>query len=151
MIDVTRIAGELGINRPRVYQYLEFLQGTFIIRLLPRYAKGIDKAVASGKKVYFSDTGILNVIGSVNEAQLFENAVVNQLAHYGKVSFYNKRNKAEIDVVLDKEIAFEVKLKGTQRDYLKLEKLSVELGFKKKYVISKYFSAKKGFVTSTIL
>src|SRR3990167_10004258 len=59
MLDVTRLASELGINRPKIYQYLEFLQGTFIIRLLPRYAKGIDKTVAGGRKVYFSDTGLL--------------------------------------------------------------------------------------------
>lgn len=151
MLDVTRLASELGINRPKIYQYLEFLQGTFIIRLLPRYAKGIDKSIAGGKKVYFSDTGLLQNIGNVNDSQLFENAVVNQLAQYGEVSFYNKRNTAEIDMILDKKIAFEIKLKGTEKDYGKLKRLSSELGFERKYVVSKNFVPGNGFISPTIL
>ena len=151
MLDVTRLASELGINRPKIYQYLEFLQGTFIIRLLPRYAKGIDKTVAGGRKVYFSDTGLLQSIGSVNDSQLFENAVVNQLTHYGKVNFYNQRNTAEIDAIVDKKMAFEIKLKGTERDQRRLGRLSSDLGLKKRYVISKDFVSGSGFVSPVIL
>lgn len=151
MLDITRLASELGINRPKLYHFLEFLQGTFVIRLLPRYAKGIDKSVAGGRKVYFSDTGFLQVMGNVNDAQLFENAIVNQLCLYGDVSFYNKRNTAEIDVILDKKISFEVKLKGSKQDYIKLEKLSQKLSLSEKYIISKYFIEQKGFISPIIL
>lgn len=149
-LDISRISSELGINRPKVYHYLEFLQGTFFIRLLPRYAKGIDRSVAGGKKVYFSDTGILNIIGDVNASQLFENAIVNQLSAYGKISFYNKRNTAEIDVILEKKYAFEIKLKGTRRDYSKLQKLSSALSLEKNYIISKDFVDQKGFVSPVV-
>ena len=101
MLDVTRVASELSIDRVKVYRFLEFLQGTFFIRLLPRFTKSVDRAVAGGKKVYFTDNGLLNSIGQVNESQLFENAVVNQLSRYGTVSFYNRRNTAEIDSIVD--------------------------------------------------
>jgi len=151
MLDVTRLAGELGVSRPKVYHYLEFLQGTFVIKLLPRYAKGIDRTVAGGKKVYFCDTGLLKIIGNVNDAQLFENAAINQLGQYGRVSFYNKRNTAEIDAILEKEISFEVKLNGTERDYQKLEKISSDLGLGKGYVISKNFVEKEGFISPAVL
>lgn len=152
LLDVSRLASELGINRPKIYSYLEFLQGTFIIKLLPRYAKGIDRSVAGGKKVYFSDTGLLSIIGQVNDSQLFENAVVNQLAKYGQINFYNKYNTAEIDIILDKKLTFEVKLKGTEKDYLKLNKLSKELKISSAgYVISKSFTPKEGFISPTVL
>lgn len=152
LLDVSRLASELGINRPKIYSYLEFLQGTFIIKLLPRYAKGIDRSVAGGKKVYFSDTGLLSVIGQVNDSQLFENAIVNQLAKYGEVSFYNKRNTAEIDAILDKKLTFEIKLKGTERDYSKLSKLSKELKIPSAgFVISKSFIEKEGFISPIVL
>lgn len=152
LLDVSRLASELGINRPKIYSYLEFLQGTFIIKLLPRYAKGIDRSVAGGKKVYFSDTGLLSIIGQVNDSQLFENAVVNQLAKYGQINFYNKHNTAEIDIILDKKLTFEVKLKGTEKDYLKLNKLSKELKISSAgYVISKSFTPKEGFISPTVL
>lgn len=151
MLDVSKIASELGINRPKVYQYLEFLQGTFIIKLIPKYTKSIDRKVAGGKKVYFNDTGLLKIIGNVNDAQLFENAAINQLAKYGNVSFYNKRNAAEIDAILDKKSAFEIKLKGVDQDLRKLKKIASGLGIRKHYVISKNFVGKESFISPVVL
>lgn len=146
MLDITKIASELGVERAKVYGYLEFLQGVFFIHLLPKFSKSVDRSVAGGKKVYFSDTGILNVIGKVNDAQLFENAVVNQLAQYGAVSFYSKRNTAEIDAVLDKETAFEIKLKGTEGDGKKLARLAKDLGLSETRVVSRDFVEGDGFL-----
>lgn len=151
LLDVTRVASELGVSRIKVYSYLEFLQSTFIIRLLPRYAKGIDRTVAGGKKVYFSDTGLLRIIGNVNDAQLFENGVVNQMSKYGKISFYNKRNAEEIDLIWENKIAFEIKLKGVKRDYVKLEKISTKLNISQAHIISKEFVEKEGFVSPVVL
>lgn len=148
MLDVTKLSSELGISRQKVYDYLEFLQGTFFIRLLPRFSKSIDRSVAGGRKVYFSDTGILSVIGTVNDAQLFENTVVNQVSRYGEVSFYSKRNTAEIDIILNKNIALEVKLSGVERDLKKTRQLSDKLGLSETYVVSKTFKETDGFVSS---
>ena len=150
MLDITRLSSELSIDRVKIYRFLEFLRGTFFIRLLPRFSKSIDRSVAGGKKVYFTDTGLLNVIGKVSEAQIFENAVINQLARYGKVSFYNKRNTAEIDAILDKNTAHEIKLTGTQQDLIKLSSLSSSIGLSQAYVISKKFQEKQGFLSPVI-
>jgi len=151
MLDVTRLSSELSIDRVKVYRFLEFLQGTFFVRLLPRFSKSIDRSVAGGKKVYFTDTGLLNIIGRVSEAQMFENAVVNQLMQYGRVSFYNKRNTAEIDVILDNHTAFEVKVTGALQDFSKLYALSSELGLHQAFVISKKFQEKQGFLSPVVL
>lgn len=151
MLDVTRLSSELGIDRVKAYRFLEFLQGTFFIKLLPRFSKSIDRAVAGGKKVYFADTGILNTIGKVNEAQLLENAVINQLTQYGNVSFYNKRNTAEVDAILDGQIAFEVKLNGTLKDLSRLSTLASALRIRKSFVVSKKFREEKGFLSPVVL
>ena len=121
------------------------------MRLLPRFSKSIDRSVAGGKKVYFTDTGLLNIIGRVSEAQIFENAVVNQLAQYGRVSFYNKRNTAEIDAILDNHTAFEIKATGSLQDFSKLYTLSSELGLNQAFVISKKFQDKEGFLSPVVL
>jgi len=139
ILDITRLSNELGINRVKIYEYIEFLQGTFFIRLLPKFSKSIDKSVAGGKKVYFADTGLLNNIGQVSSVQLLENTVVNQLLPYGELSYYNKSNSAEINVILDKKIAFEIKEKGTSGDISKLMKLSTSIGFPQHFVISKRY------------
>lgn len=139
MLDITKLSSELGVERVKVYSYLEFLQGTFMIRLLPKFTHSLDRNVAGGRKVYFADNGILNTIAPVNEAQLFENAVVNQLADYGELSFYNKRNTAEIDVIINKEVALEIKSIATQEYKKELLKNASSLGLSKCFLISKKF------------
>lgn len=144
-IDVTRFSGELGINRVKMYQYLEFLSGVFFLITTPRFGS-IDRAVAGGKKIYFPDTGLLNILGKVNEGQLFENAVALQLSAYGTVSFYNKQNKSEIDFILNNEHAFEVKLTAQPADIKKLQGLSQKLNINHFHVISRNYLADQDFL-----
>lgn len=140
LLDVTKLSNELGINRVKVYSYLELLQGMFFIKLIPKFSKSVDRTVAGGRKVYFTDTGLLNIIGKVNDGQLFENAVAHQLSYWGDLFYYNKRSISEIDFILNKETAFEVKLKSSFGDLKKLEKNVKELGLSDFYIISKNFS-----------
>ncbi|MBI5219577.1 MAG: ATP-binding protein [Bacteroidia bacterium] len=140
ILDITKLASELGTNRVKVYNYIEFLQGTFFLKLIPKFSKSIDRSIAGGKKVYFSDTGILNLVAKVTERQLIETAVCNQLAVYGNLSFYNKRSTSEIDFIINNEIAFEVKNKADVSDIERLRKISSSLGIRRYYVLSrKYF------------
>ncbi|NQU35418.1 MAG: ATP-binding protein [Bacteroidetes bacterium] len=141
MLDVSRLASELGINRVKIYNYLEFLEGTFFLRLLPKFSRSIDRSVAGGKKVYFSDTGLLNLITTTSQGQLLETTIANQLQHYGQVSYYNKRNTAEIDFILNNEIALEVIQKAIAQDLYKLKKLADNLNIPKHYVLSNTFTS----------
>lgn len=140
IIEITKLSSALGVARQKVYNYLEFLQGIFFIRLVPKFSQSVDRTVAGGKKVYFSDNGILNAIGRVNDGQLFENAVASQLAQYGELSYYNKRNSAEIDFIINKETAVEVKINASYQEYEKLQKLSGQLGIRQNHLVSLKFS-----------
>lgn len=146
MLDISKISSELSIDRGKTYHYLEFLQGTFFLRLLPKYSKSIDRSVAGGKKVYFTDTGLLRITGNLTDAQVLENGVINQLRQFGELSFYNKRNTAEIDIILNKEIAFEVKMRATTQDVKYTKKLASKLGLKKTYIISQNFVDHQGII-----
>jgi hypothetical protein len=137
IIDVTRLSSELSINRVKTYNYIEFLEGTFFIRLVGKYTHSIDRSIAGGKKIYFTDTGILNLIAKVTSGQLLENAVANQLQKYGTISFYNKRNTAEIDFILNNEMALEVKHKAIEPDLKRLKKLAESLKISKYLIVSK--------------
>ncbi len=147
LLDISKLASELSVDRKKIYEYLEFLQGTFFVTLLQKYSKSIDRSVAGGRKIYFTDTGILNMLGSVNDSQLFENAVINQLSDYGEISFYNKKNTIEIDAILDKKNAFEIKLTGTDIYYNKLKNTAENLDIKKYYIISKKIINRSNFIS----
>jgi hypothetical protein len=140
ILDITKLSNELGVNRVKIYNYLELLQGVFFIKLISKFSRSADRTVAGGRKVYFTDSGLLNTIGKVNDGQLFENTVANQLSYYGELNYFNKRSVSEIDFILNKEIAFEVKLKASAGDLKKLEKNARELGLKQYYLVSKNFS-----------
>jgi len=136
LLDVTKIANELNIHRAKAYHFLEFLQGCFFLKLLPKFSKSVDRSVAGGRKVYFSDTGILNHIGMVTFGQILENTVINQLSNLGNISFYHSHSQSEIDVVFENKVAFEIKAKGTIYDLQKLDKRSLKLGTSSAYLIS---------------
>lgn len=151
LVDVSKIARELSISREKIYQYLELLQGTFVIDLMSKYSKSIDRSVAGGKKIYFGDNGILRTIGEVNRGQLLENAVVNQLKRYGELSYYNRRGESEIDVIVNKKMAVEVKMIGTQHDYVKLGKLADGLAIKNRVVVSGQWREGEGLMAGSLV
>jgi len=136
ILDITRLASELGINRVKIYSYLEFLEGIFFLKLIPKHTTSVDRSIAGGKKLYFSDTGLLNLIYKASPGQILETAVANQLQHFGQLSFYNKRNTAEIDFILNGEIALEVKNKAIEPDFQKLSKTARNINIEKYYIIS---------------
>lgn len=147
LLDISKIASELSLSRAKIYNYLEFLNGIFFIKLIPKHSKSIDKTIAGRKKIYFSDTGILQMITKINSGQLLENGVINQLKDYGDLSFYNYRNTQEIDVILNKKIALEIKLSGGDYDKKKLDKISQKLKLKESYIISQNYKEGDNFIS----
>lgn len=137
-LDISKLASELGVQRAKVYSYLEFLQATFMINLVSQYSKSVDKSIAAGKKIYFVDTGLASYINQIGEGELFENAVFNSLSRHGTLNYYTDKTQ-EIDFILNKEYAFEVKLTGTKTYYDKLLKTATKLGLEKSFLISKSF------------
>ena len=126
-LDYTKLSQIVGISRPTLNEYLEFLEKTYIIRRLPAYA-GPDKAVALSKKLYFCDNGIASILAHPGDGALFENAINNQLRDYGDLAYFSKRNEYEIDFVLTSQnsqpIGLEVKYHPIAMDDQKLIRIS---------------------------
>ena len=84
----------------------------------------------------------------MSTGQLLENTVFNQLSHYkikvfDEVNYYRTQKGNEIDFILNKEYAFEVKQKATKYDIENIRKISSELKLKKYYVVSEKFAGYK--------
>jgi uncharacterized protein len=71
---------------------------------------------------------------------LFENTIANQLKEYGTLSYYNQRKTAEIDFILNKEVAFEVKINATAKDLKRTTYLAEKLGINETYLISRKYN-----------
>lgn len=142
-LDISKISSEIGISRPTIYSYLTFLEKTYFISLVSPFSRSVDREVSGQRKVYLADTGLLHHLGKkpLHSGELLENAVLNNLRKYAtKLNFYEGRRGGEIDFVLNQEIAVEVKKTPTEKDQLKLEKLSRSLDLKENYLASQKYA-----------
>lgn len=139
-IQITKIASEIGVSRETVYSYLNFLENTYFISLIPSFAKSINGEVRKAKKIYFCDTGLLSYLARVADGAIFENAVFQNLRDLGKISYYGKYEGPEIDFILDGKIALEVKIQGDSKDIKKLNRMTNNLKLKNCYLITKNYS-----------
>jgi uncharacterized protein len=140
-VDITKLASTLGISRPTVMQYLDFLEMTYVIHRLPAFAGG-DKPSALAKKLYFCDNGIASILAHLSEGALFENAVHNQLRPLGQLAYLGRDSEYEIDFIMMREndpvSALEVKYHPILSDYQKLKRLASKYGFAQSWLVGKY-------------
>jgi hypothetical protein len=135
-VDSAKLMSVVGLSRPTLTQYLEFLEKTYVIALVPAYAGG-DKPATLGKKLYFCDNGIAGILAQLSEGALFENAIFNQMRHYGNLSYLAKGSEYEIDFILG-DTAFEVKYHPTLSDAQKLNRIAGKYDLAAKWVIGKF-------------
>ena len=117
-----------------------FFEQTFLIRQVPAFVKNIDREIALQKKLYFTDNGLLNILGKVSYGALLENSVANQLSRAGEVRYYARRNGQEIDFILDGKTAFEVKETPGSQDLQVLKTRSNQVEIAENYLVGLYYS-----------
>jgi uncharacterized protein len=121
-VDYSKIASLLGINRQKVKEYILLLEYTYLIKTIKPFTKGIDKEISKQSKIYFGDTGLLQICGQLSSGAIFENAIANQLQVLGELNYYENKAGTEIDFILNKKTAIEVKETPSAFDVKTLEK-----------------------------
>lgn len=133
--EMNKLAESLGVSRQTIAKYLTFFEQTYLIHMLRPFSAQRDTQIRMVPKLYFCDTGILQRIAQVSRGQLFENKVFNQVytrqLYAGKqgfmgqhITYYQAKSGAEIDFIVDRKIAYEVKVTGGGFDLQKLGKIA---------------------------
>ncbi len=140
-LETTKLSQVVGVSRPTLNEYLEFLEKTYIIYRLSAFA-GPDQAAVLGKKLYFRDNGIASILAQPGEGALFENAIFNQLTRYGNLTYLSKKNEYEVDFVLQQPtlspVGLEVKYHPVASDPQKLAAIAQKHGLSASWVIGRY-------------
>jgi len=139
-IDYSKIGSLLGINRLKVKEYILLLEHTFLIKTIKPFTKGIDKEISKQEKVYFTDTGLLQICGQSSSGAIFENSIASQLSQIGIVNYYEKSSGTEIDFILDKSTAIEVKETPSDFDLKTLERRAKSLELSNNVLIGRYLA-----------
>jgi predicted AAA+ superfamily ATPase len=109
-------AKALGITRPTVNRYLEYLEGSFMVRVLAPFHQNIKKRLVKSPKVFIRDAGMLHALTGVDSMGALQNLlligaswegfVIEQItATLGKAYeyyFYRTHQGAECDLLLVK-------------------------------------------------
>ncbi|MCE5258620.1 MAG: ATP-binding protein [Chloroflexi bacterium] len=140
-LDISKLSQVLGISRPTVNAYLEFLEKTYVIERLGAFA-GPDKTAALGRKLYFCDNGIASVLAQVSEGALFENALYNQLKHYGTLNYLAHGSTSEVDFVLNRPgqppAGLEAKYHPVLADDTKLQRIAQRYDLDEAWLVGRY-------------
>ncbi len=139
-LDIAKLASELGVSRPTIYEYISFLEGTYFIHLVSPYSANRDVEIRGAEKVYLCDSGLVNSTAQISPGALFENNIFQLLRPQGTVHYYQKKGGAEIDFILDRKKAYEVKLSPSLGDLNTLKRLSQELKLRNFGLVSRNFS-----------
>ncbi|MGL4629724.1 MAG: ATP-binding protein [Leadbetterella sp.] len=137
-LDVSKLSSISGINRNKVNDYLELLEYTYFIHRIPPFTKNKDKEISGQSKLYFADTGVLQILAQVGSGQVFENVVALQLKSKGNIAYYQRKTGQEIDFILNEGIGIEVKETPSDRDLKVLTQRCIELEIKETMLIARH-------------
>ncbi|MBW2264080.1 MAG: ATP-binding protein [Deltaproteobacteria bacterium] len=124
MVNLSEWASILGVSASTVRQYLEILEETWVVRLLPAFAGGRRAEITSAARVHFYDPGLRNAVlgafddpatrpdrGPLLEALSFSE-IVKVLPTSWSLHYWRSKGGAEMDFVLAhgrRIVAIEVK------------------------------------------
>lgn len=137
-LDVSKLTSLTGISRPTVENYLNLLEQSYLIRTIPVLSYSPDREITKARKVYFLDNGIAAVSAQAGSGSLFENAVFNQLLHFGDIAYYQLKTGKEIDFILNKKKCFEVKETATEADLKNLNTISKNINISDNQIIGRH-------------
>ena len=146
-VDYTKISSITGINRQKVASYVGLLESTYLIYQAAPFTKNIDKEISRQTKLYFADTGILNILagGQLSSGQVFENVIAIQLKSQGTIQYYQKKTGLEIDFIFNEDTALEVKETPVLQDKQAVAQRALDIDIHKYFVIGRN-AVNNGFV-----
>jgi predicted AAA+ superfamily ATPase len=126
-LNLSRMAGSLGIDGKTARHYLDLLEGLYLVRSVPAWSRNAGKRLVKSPKVYWRDTGLLHTLAGLHDLEQvlghplcghsWEGYCIEQiitlLPKGTAFSHYRTHAGAEIDLVLEtsagETIAIEIK------------------------------------------
>jgi len=139
-LDIQKISKELRVSRPTLNNYISFLSDTFFINLISPLSKGRDTEIRKAPKIYVCDSGLANHFARLDRGHLFENSIFQALLPQGELNYYQRKSGVEIDFILKRQTAYEVKLNPTLNHYKQLGLRAKDLGLDRYFIVSKNYS-----------
>jgi predicted AAA+ superfamily ATPase len=152
-LNLSKLAGSLGIDGKTARRYLDLLEGLYLVRSLPPWSRNAGKRLVKSAKVYWRDSGVLHALaglpaleqvlghplcGASWEGYCIEQ-ILNLLAKGAIASHYRTHAGAEVDLVLEppdgRILAIEIKRTLSPKVTPGLIESMETLGSKKGFIV----------------
>lgn len=141
-IDYNKLGSLSGLSRHTVRDYMDLFEKSYLLKRLSVLANRPDREIVKAQKLYFYDNGVANILADLDSGAKFENAVFTQLHHFGGLRYFSLKNGREIDFILKKTMAFEIKETPLATDLSNLQQLAKQAGIKQTRLIGRLPSPK---------
>ncbi|MEZ5277050.1 MAG: ATP-binding protein [Opitutaceae bacterium] len=115
-INLSKLAGSLGIDGKTARRYLDLLEGLYLVRSLPPWTRNAGKRLVKSPKVYWRDSGILHTLAGLSNLEQvlghplcgasWEGFCIEQilgsLPTGATATHYRTHAGAEVDLVIEK-------------------------------------------------
>lgn len=113
-VNYNELSQLVGVDKNTVEKYISVLEKGYVVFRLPSYSRNVRNEIKKGRKIYFYDNGIRNmIIGSMNEVKLrtdigalWENFLISERVKQNKYKltlaksyFWRTTQQQEIDYV----------------------------------------------------
>lgn len=126
-VDYTALARSLGVSNVTVKNYIDLLESTFMVEVVPAYRSNLGKRLVKAPKVYLTDSGITAALlglrsfeslsGHPSFGAIWEQIVLANLKGIfpeASFFFYRTSNGAEVDFVMNiRNSVFAIECKST--------------------------------------
>lgn len=126
-VNYSEISKSLGVNNGTVKNYIDLLEATFMLYVIPPYVSNMGKRLVKAPKIYIADSGICTsllgifsfetLLGHVALGSVWEQIVLNNIkGAYPEAEFffYRTSNGAEVDFIMRyKNRIFAIECKST--------------------------------------
>ncbi len=129
ILNTSDLGRSLGVSYHSIHNYLDLMEGHFVVRRLPPYYPNVKKRIVKSPKIYIRDSGVLHYLLDIsNERALLESPkrgnswegfMIEQIIGREMLQrtgshfyFYRTHAGAEIDLIIDrgsKRIGYEFK------------------------------------------
>ncbi len=112
-VNYSGLGNSLGINSTAVKNYIDLLEGTYMVEVLPPYVSNLGKRLVKSPKVYISDSGLTAALLQLHSFEelsghpafgsIWEQIVLSNLKGLypeAEFFFYRTTNGAEVDFVM---------------------------------------------------
>jgi len=106
LLSYSRMSEQIGISIDTIREYLEYTTDAFLLYLVMKYDPSVRKQLANLKKIYCTDTGLVNAVSfrfSENIGKMLENYVFVTLIRQRGVNVFYHRSQYECDFLVQED------------------------------------------------